>query len=95
MIILHQITKYLINKKRQNYTHGLIRKNEQNDFLRFPHYYKNLVLAVPIDTSGETSSKQEGDDESTDVWWVFLVTYKLNLRSYKLCVGPTPSSKYP
>jgi hypothetical protein len=45
-----------------------ISKNEQKDHLPFPHYCRNLVLAVSIDTSGETSSVQAGDVESVGVW---------------------------
>jgi hypothetical protein len=43
--------------------HNIIRKNELNVFLPFPYYCRSLVLAVPIDTSGETSSVQAGDAE--------------------------------
>jgi hypothetical protein len=53
--------------------HNIIRKNEPNVFLPFPYYCRSLVLAVPIDTSGETSYVQEGDAERDSVWWVLLV----------------------
>jgi hypothetical protein len=36
-------------------------KNEWNNNLPFPHHCRNLVLAVPIDTSGETSFAHAGD----------------------------------
>jgi hypothetical protein len=42
-------------------------KNEWNNNLPFPHHYRNLVLAVPIDTSGETSSVHAGDAERAGV----------------------------
>jgi hypothetical protein len=53
-----------------------------NVFLPFPYYYRILVLAIPIDTSGETSSVEEGDVERDGFWWVLLVLDKTNLRSY-------------
>ena len=67
----------------------IIKKNEQYGHLPFPHYCRNLVLVVPIDTSGETSSAQEGDAERTGVWWVLLVEDNLNLGSYKTRATPT------
>jgi hypothetical protein len=68
-----------------------IRYNELNDCLPFPQYHRSPVLAVPIDTSGETSFVQEGDVERASVWWFFLVIDKPNLVSYKPCAAPTNS----
>jgi hypothetical protein len=67
-------------------------KNEHNNRLSFPHCCRNLVLSVPIDTLGETSSAQVGDAERDGVWWVLLVKDNYNLGSYKLCTNPTNSS---
>jgi hypothetical protein len=77
------MSKLITNK--QSYAHNIIRKNEPNVFLPFPYYCRSLVLAVPIDTSGETSSVQAGDAERASVWWVLLVLDKLNLGSYNPC----------
>jgi hypothetical protein len=46
---------------------NIIKKNEQDDHLPFPHYYRILVLVVPINTLGETSFAQVGDAERVDV----------------------------
>jgi hypothetical protein len=42
----------------------------QVSVLPFPYYCRSLVLAVPIDTSSETSSAQAGDVERASVLWV-------------------------
>jgi hypothetical protein len=61
-----------------------IRINEKNVCLPFPYYYRILVLAFPIDTSGETSFGKVGDAERASVWWFFMVFNKLNLWYYNL-----------
>jgi hypothetical protein len=69
----------------------LIRKNKHNGNLSFRHYYKNLVLVVPIDTLGKTSSVQVGDAKRADIWWVLLVIDNLKLGYYKPCAEPIDS----
>jgi hypothetical protein len=70
----------------------IIRKNESNDCLPFPQYRRSLVLTVPIDILGETSSAQESDVERAVVWCVFLVKDNSNLGSYKPRIAPTNGS---
>jgi hypothetical protein len=47
-----------------------------------------LVLAIPKNTSGDTSSIEEDDSERDCVWWVLLVIVKLNLGYEKPCRTP-------
>jgi hypothetical protein len=71
--------------------------------LPFPYYYRNLVLATPIDTSGETSSAQAGDAERADVLRFLLVMVNPNPGydnpcAYKKqptngCIGETENSR--
>jgi hypothetical protein len=82
------LSKLTLNKGRIMCTR-LINNNELNYHLPFPSCCRNLVLAVPIDTSGETYSAQVGDAERASVCWVFLVIDKLNLWSYKPFPVPT------
>jgi hypothetical protein len=65
-----------------NYVHNTLRKNEPNGFLPFHYHFRILVLAVPIDTLGETSSVQACDSKRVGVRWVLLFLDKLNLGSY-------------
>jgi hypothetical protein len=68
-----------------------ISRNEYYVRLPSPHLGRNLVLAAPIDTSGETSYAQVGDVESDDVLRVLLVTVKPNPRSH----NPYTNEKQP
>jgi hypothetical protein len=51
----------------KRYDKDIIRKNEPNVFLSFPYYCRSMVLVVPIDTSGETSSMQADDSKREGV----------------------------